>query len=121
MEAVLDFGRGCQNLAIILFGGVGEGGGRKWGAGKLPPLSHLDGERGVTLQLCALHIYVVLFPVPLFLFLRSAVEASFDIKKACEKPYNHYSLQKKHIVIRDRSKGRERNPPPCSHHLGQVV
>jgi hypothetical protein len=27
MEAVLDFGQGCQSLAIILFGGVCEGGG----------------------------------------------------------------------------------------------
>ncbi len=27
MEAVLDFGRGCQDLAIILLGGCGGGGG----------------------------------------------------------------------------------------------
>jgi hypothetical protein len=26
MEAILDFGRGCQNLSIILWGGMGEGG-----------------------------------------------------------------------------------------------
>jgi hypothetical protein len=26
MEAILDFGRGCQNLSLILWGCVGEGG-----------------------------------------------------------------------------------------------
>ncbi len=45
MEAILDFGRGCQNLSIILRGGgEGGGGGRKWRAGQLLLLSHLKGE-----------------------------------------------------------------------------
>ncbi len=45
MEAILDFGWGCQNLSRILWGG--ERGGRKWRAGRLPLLSHLrGGERG---------------------------------------------------------------------------
>ncbi len=35
MEAILDFEGGCQNLAIILLGGVGEGGG-------LPPSANPD-------------------------------------------------------------------------------
>jgi hypothetical protein len=34
MEAVLDFERGCQDLAIILMGVWGRG--RKWNAGRLP-------------------------------------------------------------------------------------
>ncbi len=73
MEAVLDFGRGCQVLAIILLGGgvCGGGGGPEmrrgqaasvitsgWGRGRW-------GGVGVALQLFALHIHVVLFPVPL--------------------------------------------------------
>ena len=36
MEAVLDFGRGCQNLAIILLGVWGRGGGG------LPPPANPD-------------------------------------------------------------------------------
>jgi len=34
MEAVLDFGRGCQDLAIILMG--------VWGSGGLPPPANPD-------------------------------------------------------------------------------
>jgi hypothetical protein len=35
MEAVLDFGRGCQNLPIILLRGVWEGGRRGGGNGSV--------------------------------------------------------------------------------------
>ena len=35
MEDVLEFGRGCQDLAIILMG-VWGGGRQKWNAGRLP-------------------------------------------------------------------------------------
>jgi hypothetical protein len=68
MEAVLNFGRVCQNLAVILLGGcVGEGeGGPEMRRGQAASVITSGwGERGVTLQLFALHIYVVLFPVPL--------------------------------------------------------
>jgi hypothetical protein len=48
MEAILDFGRGCQNLSIILWGG-GEG-GAEMTRRPAPLLSHLNvgggGERG---------------------------------------------------------------------------
>ncbi len=44
MEAILDFGRGCQDLSIILLGEcVGGGGGGNENAGRLPLLSHLKG------------------------------------------------------------------------------
>jgi hypothetical protein len=43
MEAVLDFGRVCQKLAVIL---MGCGGGAEIDAGRLP-LSHLWGGGGV--------------------------------------------------------------------------
>jgi hypothetical protein len=42
VEAILDFGRGCQNLSIILWGGERRG-GRKWRVGRLLLLSHLKG------------------------------------------------------------------------------
>ncbi len=42
MEAVLDFGRGCQDLAIILLGVWGRG--RKWSAGRLPCYRVYRGE-----------------------------------------------------------------------------
>ncbi len=43
MEAVLDFERGCQDLAIILMGVWGRG-GRKWNAGRLPCYRIYRGE-----------------------------------------------------------------------------
>jgi hypothetical protein len=53
MEAVLDFGRGCQNLSIILWGvcewggGVcGKGGGGLWCASWLPVITFEGGVRG---------------------------------------------------------------------------
>jgi hypothetical protein len=39
------------------------------------------GGEGVALQLFTLHIFVVLFLVPLSPFLYTAAEASFDIKR----------------------------------------
>ncbi len=42
MEAALDFGRGCQDLAIILLGGGGEG-GRKWVRRPAAPVIAFEG------------------------------------------------------------------------------
>jgi hypothetical protein len=44
MEAVLDFGQGCQNLAVILFGD-GEG-GAEIDAGRPPVISFVGGGGG---------------------------------------------------------------------------
>jgi hypothetical protein len=43
MEAILDFGRGCQNLSIILWGGEGGGGGNGAQAGS-PVIEFEGGE-----------------------------------------------------------------------------
>jgi hypothetical protein len=62
MEAVLDFGRGCQILAIILRGVWGRGGGEGPEMRRKQATSFITSGRGggVTLQLFALHIHVVL-------------------------------------------------------------
>jgi len=85
MEAVLDFGRGCQYLAIILLGGVWEqGGGNISGARASCLCYHIwmgEGEIGDGL----LTDYTPHACSPLsyssFSYLRSAVEASFDTKR----------------------------------------
>jgi hypothetical protein len=48
MGAVLEFGRGCQDLAIILLGGCGKGGGRKWDRRLAAPVIAFEGgsEKG---------------------------------------------------------------------------
>jgi hypothetical protein len=66
---------------------VGGGGGNRRRPAPLIAFIGGGGEVEVALQLFALHIYAVLFLVPLSPFLHSAVEASFDIKKARGKPY----------------------------------
>jgi hypothetical protein len=42
MEAVIDFGRGCQDLTIILLGECG-GGGRKWERRPAAPVIAFEG------------------------------------------------------------------------------
>ena len=90
MESVLDFGRGCQDLAIILLWECGEGGGgRKWSAGKLPLLSHMDGGGGDRVwPRKRLHSTRMQFSFS-FLFLPSSFccRGLFQYKKACGKPY----------------------------------
>jgi hypothetical protein len=88
MEAVLDFGRGCQNLAVILRG--------VWGGAeierRLAPCYHIyrgggvRGGGGGLATVCTPHVCSPLSRSS-FSLLHSAVEASFDIKKACGKPY----------------------------------
>ncbi len=69
MEAVLDFGRGCQNRLKSCSGEcVGGGAGNEARAAASVIASGWGGGGGgveVALQLFALHIYVVLFLVPL--------------------------------------------------------
>jgi hypothetical protein len=71
MEAVLDFGRGCQNLLQSCCGecvGWGGGAGNEVRAAASVIASGWGGGGGgveVALHLFALHIYVVLFLVPL--------------------------------------------------------
>jgi hypothetical protein len=84
MEAVLDFGRGCQDLAIkILMGVWGRGGGGN--EARASCLCHHiwmgEGEIGDGLvTVCTPHICNPLSHSS-FSYLRSAVEASFDIKR----------------------------------------
>jgi hypothetical protein len=90
MEAVLDFRRGCQDLAIILMGEYG--GGRKWERRPAALLLHLEGgvrkgrgeggERESKYVLALNAAMCTKFPLYLsFSCLRSAVAASLDIKK----------------------------------------
>jgi hypothetical protein len=44
MEAILDFGRGCQDLAIILMGSVGEGGGGNGTQAGCPGIAFIGGS-----------------------------------------------------------------------------
>jgi hypothetical protein len=82
MEAVLDFERGCQDLAVILLGSVWGGGGNEARASCL--CYHIwmgEGEIGGGLAT----VYTPHICNPLshssFSLLHSAVEASFDIKR----------------------------------------
>ncbi len=83
MEAALDFGRGCQDLAIILLGECGGGGGGN-GARASCLCYHIwmgEGEIGYGLVTdCTPHACSPLSHSS-FSYLRSAVEASFDIKR----------------------------------------
>jgi hypothetical protein len=68
MEAVLDFGRGRQKRLKSCYGECMGGGGRKRGASSCPRYRIWMGGGGgeeAALQLFALHMYVVLFLVPL--------------------------------------------------------
>jgi hypothetical protein len=83
---------------ILLWGVCGwGGGGLKMRREQLPPLSHLDGGEGGKgggglATVCTPHICSPLSRSS-FSFLHSVVKASFDIKKACGKPYIHILLR----------------------------
>ncbi len=105
MEDILDFGWGCQNLSIILWGG-GEGGGERGGERGGAEMAHRPAALVITFEggareggggkegrgrtcpctKCG-HMHIVF--TPSLLYLRSAVEASLDMKKF------HLSFQNK--------------------------
>ncbi len=103
MEAVLDFGRGCQDLAIILLGGVGEGGAEMGEQASCPVIAFIGGSekgrgrRGEGEQICPCtkcsHVHVVSI---LSLFLISPF-CCCSLSRYKKVPRERYSVFKKFL------------------------
>ncbi len=108
MEAVQDFGRGCQDLAIILMGSVGEGGGRNGTQAGCPVIAFIGGSekrggggsRGDGEQICPCtkcsHVHVA-FTLSLFLIYPFCCCSLSRYKKV---PQERYSTNLKNFLIR---------------------